>query len=164
MRLKGAKQVHYDSGPNMTPLVDVVMVILIFLMLAGSFGASEHYLASKVPITKNGSGSVTDAVPDETDFTIRVDANEDRFNAVPDGMDAFQDEASLKAALSTKLAQFAAAGTPLDKVQVIIDPGKLVKYPFLIQVYEAALDADGPPGPDGKPLKFSKVAFEQPHD
>ena len=39
MKLQGAKQVHYDSGPNMTPLVDVVMVILIFLMLAGSFGA-----------------------------------------------------------------------------------------------------------------------------
>ena len=27
MRIKGAKAVHYDSGPNMTPLVDVVMVI-----------------------------------------------------------------------------------------------------------------------------------------
>ena len=38
MRIQGARKVHYDSGPNMTPLVDVVMVILIFLMLAGSFG------------------------------------------------------------------------------------------------------------------------------
>ena len=163
MRIKGAKQVHYDSGPNMTPLVDVVMVILIFLMLAGSFGASEHYLASKVPIRK-GSGSVSDAVPDETDFHITVDALEDRFNARPDGMDPLQDPASLKAAMSQKLSQFVAAGTPADKVQVIISPGRAVKYVYLMQVYEAALDADGPPGPDGKPIKFTKVAFEDPHD
>src|SRR6185295_15996911 len=47
MRLKGAKQVHYDSGPNMTPLVDIVMVILIFLMLAGSFGSSTQFLMSR---------------------------------------------------------------------------------------------------------------------
>ena len=33
MKIQGAKKVHYDAGPNMTPLVDVVMVILIFLML-----------------------------------------------------------------------------------------------------------------------------------
>ena len=50
MTVKASKQVHYDSGPNMTPLVDVVMVILIFLMLAGSFGTAEHFMASSVPI------------------------------------------------------------------------------------------------------------------
>src|SRR5215208_3749120 len=63
MRLKGAKQVHYDSGPNMTPLVDVVMVILIFLMLAGSFGTSEHFLASKTPIHAKGGSDIK--VPDD---------------------------------------------------------------------------------------------------
>src|SRR6476659_6576187 len=55
MKVSGAKQVHYDSGPNMTPLVDVVMVILIFLMLAGSFGTSEHFMASKTPIHLRGA-------------------------------------------------------------------------------------------------------------
>src|SRR5688500_8519046 len=44
MKPTAAKQIHYDSGPNMTPLVDVVMVILIFLMLAGSFGTGEKYM------------------------------------------------------------------------------------------------------------------------
>ena len=159
MRLKGAKQVHYDSGPNMTPLVDVVMVILIFLMLAGSFGANEHYLASKVPIRKGGTSGATDAVPDETDFRITVDALEDRFNARPDGMEPLQSEDSLKAALGAKLGQFATVGTSPDKIQVIISPGRQVKYAFLMQVYEAALDAEGP-GHE----KFTKVAFEDPHD
>ena len=49
MKIAGAKKVHYDSGPNMTPLVDVVMVILIFLMLCGSFGGMERYLVSNLP-------------------------------------------------------------------------------------------------------------------
>ena len=159
MRLKGAKQVHYDSGPNMTPLVDVVMVILIFLMLAGSFGASEHYLASKVPITKGGVGVPDAVVPDDTNFTITVDSLEDRFQARPDGMEPLTDADSLKAALAVKLTAFTAAGTPPDKVQVIISPGGQVKYGFLMEVYEAALDAEG-----AGHEKFTKVAFEQPHD
>ena len=29
MRVQSANKVHYDSGPNMTPLVDIVMVILM---------------------------------------------------------------------------------------------------------------------------------------
>ncbi len=153
MRMKGAKQVHYDSGPNMTPLVDVVMVILIFLMLAGSFGAGEHYLQSTVPIRQGGGGGVKDAVPDEVTFTITVDEGGDRINARPDGMDPITDKAVLTAALEQKLAAFAAAGTPVDKVQVVISPGNQVKYVYLIQVYEAALEA-----------KFTKVAFESPHD
>ena len=154
MRLKGAKQVHYDSGPNMTPLVDVVMVILIFLMLAGSFGGAEHYLQSKVPIKKNGSGNVKDApLPDETDFTITVDDAGDRFSARPDGMDAIQDKPALVSALGAKLAAFNAAGTPTDKIQVIISPSRQIKYAFLIQVYESALEAG-----------YTKVAFESPHD
>ncbi len=154
MRLKGGKQVHYDSGPNMTPLVDVVMVILIFLMLAGSFGGAEHYLQSSVPIRKNGSGNVKDApIPDETDYRITVDSIGDRFDARPDGMDEIQDKATLTAALAQKRAAFNAAGTKDDKVQVIISPGRQVKYAYLIQVYESALEAG-----------FTKVAFETPHD
>ncbi len=162
MRLKGAKQVHYDSGPNMTPLVDVVMVILIFLMLAGSFGGAEHYLQSTTPIKKNGSGNVKDSpLPDETDFTITVDALEDRFNARPEGMDPIQDKATLVSALSQKLAAFKAAGTPADKIQVIIAPSRQVKYIYLIQVYESALEAASPDDPK---FTFTKVSFGPPTD
>ena len=83
MRLKGAKQVHYDSGPNMTPLVDVVMVILIFLMLAGSFGGETTFLVSKQGIKKSGGtgrplkpGEVPDTplgIPDTFNLPISGD-------------------------------------------------------------------------------------------
>ena len=74
MKMRSAQKVHYDAGPNMTPLVDVVMVILIFLMLTGSFAVGEHFLQSNMPVTKKGAGQVTDkSVPDEP-LEIRVDS------------------------------------------------------------------------------------------
>ena len=78
MTTSGAKQVHYDSGPNMTPLVDVVMVILIFLMLAGSFGGSSHFLVGKTPKTGRGheQSLKPDAVPDSP-IKVRVDNSRD---------------------------------------------------------------------------------------
>src|SRR5258707_13192860 len=76
MRIQGAKKVHYDSGPNMTPLVDVVMVILIFLMLCGSFGGIEQYLASSLPIRPTGGKdpSAKKSAVDDVQIDIRVDA------------------------------------------------------------------------------------------
>ena len=64
---KSAQKVHYDSGPNMTPLVDIVMVILIFLMLTGSFAVAEHWLQSNMPLVKKGPDNAEvpkDYVPD----------------------------------------------------------------------------------------------------
>jgi biopolymer transport protein ExbD len=154
MRLKGAKQVHYDSGPNMTPLVDVVMVILIFLMLAGSFAADEHYLVSTTPVTKTGVGNVKSLVPDDVTFQVQVDSpaqSPDRFTARAGDL-VTSDMNVLAAALSKKKAQFEAAGTKVDKVQVIIAPGRNVKYKYLIDCYQAALQA-----------AFTKVSFATSH-
>jgi biopolymer transport protein ExbD len=43
---------------------------------------------------------------------------------------------------------FAKVGKGPDKVQVIISPGRAVKYEYLVAVYQAALDA-----------KFAKIGF-----
>src|SRR3954468_3990172 len=138
MRIKGAKAVHYDSGPNMTPLVDVVMVILIFLMLAGSFGGVEHYLISSTPVTKTGGGANASVVPDEVQYTITVDSPmgmSDRF-IVRAGDLSTNEMDKLTAALVRKRKEFNAAGTATDKVQVIVAPGRTVKYKYLIDVYQ----------------------------
>jgi biopolymer transport protein ExbD len=153
MKIAGAKKVHYDSGPNMTPLVDVVMVILIFLMLVGSFGGAEHFLVSNLPLQETGSGSAKPPpgfIPDEP-LDIRVDPRGDGFEAIAGRIRVTNTDA-LTAQLSTMRRQLEAAGTPQDRVQVIISPGRSVRYEHLIRVYEAALDAE-----------FTKVAFSRSH-
>jgi biopolymer transport protein ExbD len=167
MKIQGAKKVHYEAGPNMTPLVDVVMVILIFLMLAGSFGGIERYLTSNVPIKSSGVGGAapTNTVPD-TPLEIRVDRNRQdpgkfdvRAGRIAMTIDASTPEAwleqmdGLKTALVQMKTELNAAGTADDKIQVEIHPHKEVPYAHAIHVFEAVTDA-----------QFQKVSFAQSHD
>jgi biopolymer transport protein ExbD len=144
MKLKGAKAAHYEAGPNMTPLVDVVMVILIFLMLAGSFDGAEHYLVSNLPVTAQGVGGASDEIKDEVVLDIRVDSPiADRFVATAGQIKADSPETLTNALMKMK-AQFNADGTTDDKIQVKISPGKNVRYRHLVACYEAALRAKLP--------------------
>ena len=156
MRIKGAKQVHYDSGPNMTPLVDVVMVILIFLMLAGSFVGAEHFLVSNLPFSEKGAGAAAPPagfIPDEP-LDVRVDPRPtgDGFIATAGQIRVDNNQDALTTQLLRMRKQLNAAGKTTDTIQVKINPGKNVKYKHLIAVYEAALRAD-----------FEKVAFATSH-
>jgi biopolymer transport protein ExbD len=154
MKIKGAKQVHYDSGPNMTPLVDVVMVILIFLMMAGSFTQGGWFLQSTVPIKAKGGSKVDvppGTIPDEP-LEVRIDNAADGFRVLAGDIRATGDKEQLKGALAEKLKAYGAAGTPPEKVQVVLMPGRNVKYENIVAVYEAALRAG-----------FTKVGFATSH-
>ncbi|MGH7130661.1 MAG: ExbD/TolR family protein [Phycisphaerales bacterium] len=49
-RRRGALDLHRTHfGPNMTPMVDVVMVILVFFMVSAAFVGPEWFLRSMVP-------------------------------------------------------------------------------------------------------------------
>lgn len=152
MKIKGAKQVHYESGPNMTPLVDIVMVILIFLMLAGSFAGTEWYLVSDIPLRETGGGNVTPppgGFPQYELLEIRVDqsATRDGFVARA-GQVQTSDPVVLSAALTNLATQYLKTGNGPEKIQVIISPGRAVKYEHLVAIYQAALDA-----------KFTRIGF-----
>lgn len=154
MRIRGAKKVHYDAGPNMTPLVDVVMVILIFLMLAGSFVGAEHYLTSNLPVSVAGPGDTEvppGFIPDEP-LDIRVDSpTPDRFVATA-GQIRTDDLNVLTTGLRQMRQRLNDAGKPDDQIQVKIGPGRSVKYKFVVAVYEAALRAG-----------YTKIAFATSH-
>ena len=62
------------------------------------------------------------------------------------------DADKLKLLLQKMRGQLETAGTKRDKVQIVISPGRNVKYKFLVEVYQAALQAD-----------FQKVGFALRH-
>jgi biopolymer transport protein ExbD len=148
MKISGAKKVHYDSGPNMTPMVDVVLVILIFLMMTGTFGAAEHYLVSDVPLEVKGAGAAPPpGGPIPTQFTIKVSqegkyyvAKAGNFASVKskDPTGAYR---ALRDDLSEQLKNFVAAGISVDDIRVIIDPASTVTLDNLITIMNAAQDA-----------------------
>lgn len=154
MKLRISQKVHYDSGPNMTPLVDIVMVILIFLMLCGSFVGSEHFLVSNLPISQGGVGGVAAPpgfIPDEP-IEIRVDAKGEGKFAARAGKIQTDDAAVLSEQLRRMRLELNKAGKSDEQMQVKISPGKNVKYQELVKVYEAALSAG-----------YKKVAFARSH-
>jgi biopolymer transport protein ExbD len=169
MKMCGANRIQYNSGPNMTPLVDIVMVILIFLMLTGSFGSAEHYLVSKAAF-QGGSNSRTPIPPNyipPTNLVIRVDLDPDSVAAAA-ALPADQAPGALRwqatltkkvytsySSLRLRLAELAADPQFADKknVQVVLDPGFHVLDRQLIDVYQAALSAG-----------FEKIAFRKAHE
>lgn len=163
MKLKNGQKIHYDAGPNMTPLVDIVMVILIFLMLTGTFAVGEHFLQSNIPLTQKGVGAAgpSNVVPDEP-LEIRVDSFtragadgtlQDVWVAQAGGGAPIQNSrAQLKAKLSAMRENFNKANTPTDKIQIVINPGRNTKYKHLVEAYQAALEAE-----------FTKVGFSKAH-
>jgi biopolymer transport protein ExbD len=152
MKLRGGKQIHYDSGPNMTSLVDVVMVILIFLMLTGQFVVQEHYLVSNLPLRRSSAGNVAPppgGFPEYELLEIRVDQNATRDGFVARVGQFQTDDVKILAAGLKKLAdQYTKADPSLDKVQVVISPGRAVKYSQIVEIYQAALEA-----------QFKKIGF-----
>jgi biopolymer transport protein ExbD len=155
MKIQGAKKIHYDSGPNMTPLVDIVMVILIFLMLAGSFNRMEHYLVSDVPLQAKGVGTKPPAgTIFPTSFTIDVSQQGPMFVVKAGNFASVKDSDPLRACdhlteqLKDQYKNFKDAGVKPGDVQIIIRPEQNVTLDALVPAFEAAQRAG-----------FSKVGF-----
>jgi biopolymer transport protein ExbD len=159
MKISGAKKVHYEAGPNMTPLVDVVMVILIFLMLAGSFGGETTFLMSKQGIKKSGGvgrplkpGEVPDTPLEVRVANLDPTGNNPGFVATGTGLRPTHDIDAVKSWFAGKRAAYNKAGTSNDKILVTLSPTRDVKYKYLIDVYQAAMQAG-----------YEKIAFTTSH-
>jgi biopolymer transport protein ExbD len=140
---KGSKAVHYEAGPDMTPLVDVVMVLLIFLMMAGKFGGQIKYLVSEMPITQTGP-SAAPADPTKIpkqDIVLNVTSPAgavDTFRAFYGRAVNADNEETLTAQLKKLLEEQLAAGTKLEDIQLFIKPTRNVIYSNVVRVYAAA--------------------------
>ncbi len=142
---------HYESGPNMTPLVDVVMVILIFLMLAGQFGGAEHFLTSNVPMA-TGPGTPVTAVAIDEPIEIRIDSpSPDRFIARTGNITATT-APQLTEALTHLRKNLNAAGKKTSDLQLKLVPARDVKFEHVVAVHEASMNA-----------AFEKIGFARSH-
>lgn len=123
-------QAQYDAhhGPNMTPMVDVVMVILIFFMASTAFLGPEWFLRSALPVVGPGGGAQDDTRrvrielapgPDASTTQARVaDAEPMTMDRLADYMDAL-----------VKV-------TPPAKVVALIAPDPRVAYDDVVRVHE----------------------------
>ncbi len=134
-------------GPNMTPMVDVVMCILIFFMLGSSFAMPELYLTSNTPTSATGGlsdQSVTTEMPPVTkriqlqrlgDETIAKAFDSAATSDLVTLSENLNSTASLPDLLRVKHASLS------DKVQIIIAPEPHVPYKDVLAAYDACVNA-----------------------
>lgn len=140
MRRPRHRNVH-EAPPNLTPIVNIAMVVLVVFMLTASFIEPQAYMQSSVALLEQGGTSNFD--PDWTPPTplpilVNMDAQvPSQFSATIGGQ-VSQDAASLTQLLTEKRIAFEAGGTGIDDVQVEISPQRQVIWQHLITVYEAA--------------------------
>ncbi len=142
MKIAKRRGAKFESGPNMTPLVDVVMVILIFLMLVGTFALSEHYMVQRASqmaaaTSESSSPPPADFKPDDP-IDIFVDMpTADRFVARA-GKISTSDPQQLQAALTQMFINLQGTGQKKEDLKIVIRPRGDVKFRHCMAVYEAA--------------------------
>lgn len=142
LRRRGALHTHsMHFGPNMAPMVDVVMVILIFFMASAAFLGSEWFLRAAIPFEAGRGGSRTKPndptalPPNRVDVVLDVDATGQtvvtflQLNRAP--LDAF----------FTRIAEFR-NDKLAGEMEVTIRPTPRVPYADVVRVH-AACDAAG---------------------
>lgn len=129
------------SGPDLTPVVNIAMVVLVVFMLTASFVEPQLYMQSRVALMEQGGRS--QLPPDWTPPTalpilVNMDPNVPAEFAASVGVEQATDAASLQALLSRRFETFRNAGTDISTVQVEVSPQRHVIWQHLITVYEAA--------------------------
>ena len=125
-------------GPNMTPMVDVVMVILIFFMASATFAGGEWFLKTGIPREGSGRSGAQGADPlalPPARFEIALAVENGRTFVRGQGVG----ECELTE-LPERLKQLTATA-PADEVVLIIRPEATVPYPDVVRAHDAAARA-----------------------
>ncbi|MBY0261761.1 MAG: biopolymer transporter ExbD [Phycisphaerales bacterium] len=140
-RHSALEQYSMHFGPNMTPMVDVVMVILIFFMASAAFLGSEWFLRAAIPTEQGKGGSPTRPAdplslsPQKLDVVMDVDASGATV------VSFLQINRGTLQQVVDRLASF-----PKDentrKLEIVIKPTPAVPYRDVVLIH-AACDAAG---------------------
>lgn len=126
-------------APNMTPMVDVVMVILVFFMVSAAFVGPEWFLRTVLPAPP-GTGRT--GTPDTAKATVRIDIT----LAVKDGATVASGQGLSEAGLEAMIAAVERAARQAgdnvqETVEVVLRPSGQVPYRDLIRMHEACQQA-----------------------
>jgi biopolymer transport protein ExbD len=113
-------------GPNMTPMVDVVMVILIFFMASTAFLGPEWFLRTALPVQAAGAPAA-----EPTRLTVMLTPGDSGATVASVGVFSGLSMAELDA----KITEDALRTGPEDLV-VLISPAPSVPYDDVVRVHE----------------------------
>ncbi|MGE3107150.1 MAG: ExbD/TolR family protein [Phycisphaerales bacterium] len=136
LRRRGALQVWEDRfGPNMTPMVDIVLVILIFFMAGTTFISREWFLRSETLMQ-----SATQKPRDPMDLppvwlTVRL-YGEAGGGTTFSGIGVEPGVRRPLAEFSGAIAEFS-KGTDTKKIVVVLAPEREVAYRDVVAAHEA---------------------------
>lgn len=155
-----AKKKHVmHVGPNMTPMVDIVMCILIFFMLTMSFAVQELYLTNNTPaVDKKGLGTEkADSRLPAVKYSLELrriggSTKVVAFGKMFEGIDDLHPADRSSSRLDEITAFLKAKRQDLsDDVQIILTPERNVPWQDVTTLYDLCMRA-----------QFKTVAFAPP--
>lgn len=122
-------------GPNMTPMVDVVMVILVFFMASTAFIGPEWLLRI---------GLAEEARPGESGFrlgpaelVVKLDVADDQVVVTGLGLAG----ASLEAMESAAVQSASTLGSAASATHIVLEPADSVSYEAVVRAQEIFVEA-----------------------
>lgn len=129
------------ESPNLTPMVNIAMVVLVVFMLTVSFIEPQRFMQSSVALLEQGGQSNFPedwTPPTPLPILVNMDPAVSSVFVASIGGQQTQSRDELIAILQAKRDGFDQAGIAADEVQVEISPQSAVVWQHLITVYEAA--------------------------
>lgn len=134
LRRRGALDVwSANFGPSMTPMVDVVLVILIFFMASTAFVGPEWFLRAALPAPDTGEQRDPDPFDlPPADFPVVLVVG-------PDGITRVSGFGVEDAPVGTFISRMTEIVTPLapDKIVVFVEASDNVPYEDVVRVHES---------------------------
>jgi biopolymer transport protein ExbD len=147
MKLRTAATIaSRDFGPNMTPMVDVVMVILIFFMAGSSILGPEWFVGARVDEEQaQAEGNQPNETPPDDPFALDLPPTRVRLELSRDATGATRVTGlNLSGAtldeLGSRLEELRASGVS-STLEILVQPSAETAYQDVIRAYELCVEA-----------------------
>jgi biopolymer transport protein ExbD len=135
-----------DFGPNMTPMVDVVMVILIFFLAGSSILGPEWFVGARVDEEQTqAEGNQTSETPPDDPFALDLPPTRVRLELSRDANGSTRVTGlNLSGAtldeLGSRLEELRASGVS-STLEILVQPSADMAYQDVIRAYELCVQA-----------------------